>query len=289
MKLDYYLEKSKKGYQKPQHKYLFRLPKSDGTYQYIYENSLKYSKLIHFIKESFNNPTNRVKKLIIGDIDKTAQQRIYEKTGLEAKKIIIDNYSVIHVLNKKSHNITIRDLLLREYIINNTIDIQLSNEKHQGNPVIIFKMDIEGEIVFLEEYRNKNNELELATAYRIKKSRRRSNAVAKSNPLELTSYNDPPLRNSIALFRIFDKRKIIPIVPILKKAKNYGKLIPVKIRRNDGKEVTYWVTPEEKEQQQIFDKKTEGGGNEKRGYFDKLDEDIEKHQIRPLTELFRKL
>jgi hypothetical protein len=69
--------------------------------------------------------------------------------------------------------------------------------------------------------------------------------------------------------------------------KDYGKLIPKKIVRSDGKEVTYWVSPDQatvgkKDSLFQFDepKKIEHDT----GYFDQLDRNIETYQIKPLIE-----
>lgn len=57
-------------------------------------------------------------------------------------------------------------------IIESTTDISLSPTKNkQGNPVIIFKKQEPNGVILCEEYRAGKKELELQTAYRVKKNR----------------------------------------------------------------------------------------------------------------------
>jgi len=75
------------------------------------------------------------------------------------------------------------------------------------------------------------------------------------------------------------------------KKKDYGRLIPEKIIRSDGRQETYWVSPEDrnqgdlKGQMDLFSQEDAGGakGND-RGYFDDLDRGAENYQIKPLID-----
>lgn len=75
------------------------------------------------------------------------------------------------------------------------------------------------------------------------------------------------------------------VVPMIAKAKDYSRLVPVKKVTADGRERTYWVSPDEQGQQSLFDEQTAGGESETgdRGYFDKLDKDLQQYQVEPLV------
>jgi hypothetical protein len=85
--------------------------------------------------------------------------------------------SIIHAVDKKSHNLEPDDLLYAVDVINTGQDITLSREQHQNNDVLVFKKDIDGEITFLAEARKKHDYLLVFDVWRKKKARRRSNAV----------------------------------------------------------------------------------------------------------------
>lgn len=80
-------------------------------------------------------------------------------------------------------------------------------------------------------------------------------------------------------------------IPMMAKSKEYGRLVPEKITRADGRSMTYWVAPEDrnegrlKGQENLFTG-TDAGGPSKnggRGYFDHLDRGAEDYQIKPLV------
>jgi hypothetical protein len=71
--------------------------------------------------------------------------------------------------------------------------------------------------------------------------------------------------------------------------KDYGKLIPKKIVRADGRIVTYWISPEQADigkKNSLFELDDTKEIKENTGYFDQLDRDIETYQIKPLIEKF---
>ncbi|MDR1231087.1 MAG: hypothetical protein LBK61_06780 [Spirochaetaceae bacterium] len=80
-------------------------------------------------------------------------------------------------MDKAAHNLEADDLLHAVDVINNSQDIELSPLKHQKNPVLIFRKDINGELTVLTEVRNKNGYLLVFDAWRKKRRRRRSDAV----------------------------------------------------------------------------------------------------------------
>lgn len=79
---------------------------------------------------------------------------------------------------------------------------------------------------------------------------------------------------------------------VILKAKDYGKLIPEKKVRADGREVTYWVSPEDrnsgktKGQVDLFSGDDMKQRNDSRGYFDHLDRGAVDYQIKPLVSKF---
>ena len=78
-----------------------------------------------------------------------------------------------HAFSKKNHNLENDDLLHLVDTINSTSTIELSDKKHQGNDVLIFRKNINGEIDFVVELRMKHNgQLALITCYRLKKAGR---------------------------------------------------------------------------------------------------------------------
>jgi len=79
-------------------------------------------------------------------------------------------------------------------------------------------------------------------------------------------------------------------IPMIAKSKEYGRLVPEKITRVDGRSTTYWVSPEDrneghlKGQADLFTGDSAGGPskNDDRGYFDHLDRGVDDYQIKPL-------
>ncbi len=78
------------------------------------------------------------------------------------------------------------------------------------------------------------------------------------------------------------------LVISLLKAKDYGKLVAVKKRDKSGKVVTRWLSPGEKGQGELFDKKDQGKEGTG-GYRAKLKQGRQTHQIKPLIEIVSKL
>jgi len=83
------------------------------------------------------------------------------------------------------------------------------------------------------------------------------------------------------------------MIGVVKSAKDYGRLMPEKITRADGRVMTYWVSPEDrnqgklKGQKDLFDSESAGKGKEDRGYFDQIDRDTEVYQVKPLLDRIR--
>ncbi len=81
------------------------------------------------------------------------------------------------------------------------------------------------------------------------------------------------------------------ILGIVLKAINHGRLIPKKIVRADGREATYWTSPEDINQGKNEGQKdlfgTEDAGapdpSDNRGYFDHLDRSTDEYQVKPLV------
>jgi hypothetical protein len=130
-----------------------------------------------FIYKSLKNRKAPHKWIQIGIICEDAQKRIEQKCNSKVSKIHIDSYSIVHAMDKPSHNLEPDDLLHAVNVINNSKDISLSDKKHLSNDVLIFKEDINGEITFLTEVHVKNDYLLVFNAWRNKKARRYSNAT----------------------------------------------------------------------------------------------------------------
>jgi hypothetical protein len=130
-----------------------------------------------FINESLKNRKAPHKWIQIGTINKDAQKRIEQKCNSKVSKIHIDNYSIVHAMDKPSHNLEPADLLYAVNVINSSKDISLSDRKHLSNDVLIFKEDINGEVTFLTEVHVKNDYLLVFDAWRQKKARRYPNAT----------------------------------------------------------------------------------------------------------------
>ena len=135
------------------------------------------SVLQDFINETLRDRKAPHKWIKIGIIGKDAQKRIKEKCNSKVSEIHIDNYSIVHAMDKPSHNLEPDDLLHAIDVINNSKDISLSDRKHLSNDVLIFREDINGEITFLTEVHVKNDYLLVFDAWRQKKARRYPNAT----------------------------------------------------------------------------------------------------------------
>jgi len=141
--------------------------------------------LMNFIKQSLENKEKNNKRVLIGKINDDAQLRIENVCGNKIAKINIDNNGIIHALTKENHNLEPEDLLYAVNVINTTNDITISDKKHQDCDVLIFKKDIDGEIIFLTEAHIKNDYLLVFNAWRQKRLRRSLDAT--KSPPGLTS------------------------------------------------------------------------------------------------------
>jgi hypothetical protein len=133
--------------------------------------------LNQFIEESLRNRNAPHKQIVIGMVDKDAQQRIKDKCGKIISKIEINRYGIIHTITKENHNLEANDLLHAVEVINTATDISLSPKQHKGCDVLIFKKDIDNEITFLIEVHATNDYLLVFDAWRKKRLRRGSDAV----------------------------------------------------------------------------------------------------------------
>jgi hypothetical protein len=138
-----------------------------------------------FIEEALENRKAPHKWIRMGTISDDAKKRIKYKCGAEVSEIHIDNSGVIHAMAQTHHNLEPDDLLHAVDMINTTNDIDLSNKKHKSNDVLIFKQNINGDIIFLTEVHAKNGYLLVFDAWRQKKARRDLDAA--KGPPRLTS------------------------------------------------------------------------------------------------------
>lgn len=132
-------------------------------------------------------------RVSLGEISNVARNRIKNATGLDVFRVILDSDSIRHAYAKKEHNLEPNDLDDMKDVIDTTTDISLSSDKNpQGNPIIIFKKQEANGVILCEEYRAGKKELELQTAYRIKKNRQphgAGNNQLPANVLDATAPN----------------------------------------------------------------------------------------------------
>jgi|GEM_PF-1017136 len=130
-------------------------------------------------------------RVSLGEISDEARNRIKEKTGLLVNRVILDSDSVRHAYSKPQHNLNPNDLDDMKNIIETTTDIEMGGINPQGNPIIIFKKQEVNGIILCEEYRAKNKELELQTAYRIKKEKRQPHGANERLPANVRNATAP--------------------------------------------------------------------------------------------------
>jgi len=110
-------------------------------------------------------------RVSLGSVSSDAKKRIKAATGIDVERVILDSDSIRHAFNPK-HNLEENDLDDMKEVIDTTTDISLSpNKNSMGNPIIIFKKQEPNGVILCEEYRAGKKELELQTAYRVKKNR----------------------------------------------------------------------------------------------------------------------
>jgi hypothetical protein len=144
----------------------------DGHYTLTNEKGLR-----DFVNATMADKHAPYKRLFIGVVSDTTQQKLKNDFGFTIKNVNIDNDGIIHAMDKAAHNLEADDLLYVVDVINGSQDIERSPLKHQNNPVLIFKKDIDGELTVLAEVRNKNGYLLVFNAWRKNRRRRRSDAV----------------------------------------------------------------------------------------------------------------
>ena len=111
-------------------------------------------------------------RVSLGTISDDAKNRIKKATGLDVDRVILDSDSIRHSFDNSDHNLEPDDLDDMKEVIDTTTDISLSSKKNNnGNPVIIFKKMEPNGVILCEEYRAGKKELELQTAYRMKRNR----------------------------------------------------------------------------------------------------------------------
>lgn len=122
----------------------------------------------NFIQKHRTSKENE--RVSLGDIADDAKKRIKDATGLDVTRAILDSDSLHHAFNDPKHNLDDNDLDNMKEVIDTSRNIELSDKKNkQGNPVTIFKEEKPNGVILCEEYRAKNKELELQTAYKEKR------------------------------------------------------------------------------------------------------------------------
>lgn len=168
------------------------------------------SELHDFIAKHRNSKDDE--RVSLGEVDNKAKARIKAATGIDVERVILDSDSVRHAFDPK-HNLDPDDLDDMKSIIETTTDISLSPEKtRKGCPVIIFKSQEPNGVILCEEYRAKNKELELQTAYRKKKQR----LNADSRPLAYAQ--DEAAYNQNINHHISDVNSLMGLYKMLKRA-----------------------------------------------------------------------
>ena len=127
------------------------------------EQENKIQEILDFI----NVVTNQTNKNFIDflKIDTEQAQTIKEITGVEVKGYVhsLDNSGVLHALKHK--NISVADLLLIPFIIENYDFIGKGKEDN----TIVYKKIINQEYYYVEEIRTGRKKLDLKTLYKHKK------------------------------------------------------------------------------------------------------------------------
>jgi L-threonylcarbamoyladenylate synthase len=149
--------------------------KSDNKVEW-YSHQLTTEELKKFIEESRTSRSDN--HAWIGNVEAGTALRIKAISGVDISKIMIEGGAIRHSYNKAHHNLEDTDLLHAAELINKAKSIELSTQKHRGSDVLIFKGDINGEIIFLKAVRPKHGGwLSLVTCYRPKKAGRGSDAA----------------------------------------------------------------------------------------------------------------
>ena len=123
----------------------------------------------NFVNNSFSSKTNE--KATVSKVKEDAKIRIKQITGKEINRVIIDNASVVHSLEKEEHHISKDDFKKIGRIVNTTSDITLQTRKHQNNQVLVFKEQRNNGLELVMEVRAGRHNLALVTMYRPKKAK----------------------------------------------------------------------------------------------------------------------
>ena len=110
-------------------------------------------------------------KITISKINQDAKVRIDQITGVELKRVILENGAVVHALKKEDHHLMRDDFKKIGRIINSTTDISLQPKKHRNNQVLLFKEQKDNGLQILMEIRPKKQNLALLTMYRQQKAK----------------------------------------------------------------------------------------------------------------------
>jgi hypothetical protein len=104
---------------------------TDGHYTFTDEKELK-----DFVNATMADKNAPFKRLFIGTVSDTVQQKLKTDFGFTVTDIDIDKDGIIHAMDKAAHNLEADDLLYAVEVINNGQDIELSPLKHQKKPRI---------------------------------------------------------------------------------------------------------------------------------------------------------
>lgn len=107
-------------------------------------------------------------KISVAKIQEDAQTRIEKETGIEVKRIVMDNYAVKHSIKRNDHHIDLSDFKEVSKIINSTKNITIQRN-HMDNKAVLFTDERKNGLRVVMEIREKKGELALVTMYRPKK------------------------------------------------------------------------------------------------------------------------
>ena len=133
-----------------------------------------------FIDKSLAERSEDTQRVNIGKTTIEARKHIEDVYGKSVSNIDIDNTGIIHTFDKKEHNLEPDDLIHAVDVINTPNTISLSEKKHQGCDVLVFKKDINGELDVLAEIHSLKDYLLIFNAMRKNKVRKRPDAALEA-------------------------------------------------------------------------------------------------------------
>lgn len=129
------------------------------------------SQIKAFVQDAIDNGSVN-KELFLDNITPDAHKRILDKTGIDAKGIILDTSATRHAINKQEHHLEIDDFAKIADIVNRTDNIKVQEKQKRDNTVVLFKEENANGLNLFMEFRPRKGNLALVTAYYQKKPQR---------------------------------------------------------------------------------------------------------------------